>query len=195
MKKSFYKIIITVVVMTMAMHFYGADNCLAQSGTTFTNPIGFSSVDGLLQNILTTIQAIVAGLAVLMIVVGGIMYITSAGGAQAEAGKKAVTAALIGLALVLAAPSFLQEIYGVLGASGAPAAKSLSQIIVSTINVLLGLVGVLSVLMLVVGGIMYITSAGSDRAETGRKIVTSAIVGLIIAILSLVLVKTMAGLF
>ena len=170
-----------------------------QGRAQFQNPIQYTTVDAFLAGALGAIQKIVAGLAVLMIVVGGIMYITSAGGARAEAGKKAVTAALIGLALALAGPSLLKEIYGIVGGTGTPAevsgAKPLSAIVVSAINVLLSLVGVLAVLMLVVGGIMYITAAGSDRAQTGQKIVLTSIVGLVIALLALVLVKAIAGLF
>ena len=168
-------------------------------GAQFQNPIKYSTVNSFLAGALGAIQTIVAGLAVLMIVVGGIMYITSAGGARAEAGKKAVTAALIGLALALAAPSLLKEIYGIVGGTGTPSevsgARPLSAIVVSAINVLLSLVGVLSVLMLIVGGIMYITAAGSDRAQTGQKIVLTSIVGLVISLLALVFVKAVAGLF
>lgn len=171
----------------------------SSGGAQFKNPIGYNTVNDFLAGALGAIQTIVAGLAVLMIVVGGIMYITSAGGARAEAGKKAVTAALIGLALALAAPSLLKEIYGIVGGTGTPSevsgARPLSDIVVSAINVLLSIVGVLSVLMLIVGGIMYITAAGSNRAETGQKIVLTSIVGLVISLLALVLVKAVAGLF
>ncbi len=166
---------------------------------SFENPIAYSTVDSLLSNILRTVQGIVAVLAVLMIVVGGVMYITSAGGAQVDLAKKTITSALIGLAIALAAPTFLQEIYSILGGTGGSAipagTKTLSQIVISTIRVLTGIIGSLSVLMLVVGGIMYITSAGTDRTDTARKIITSAIIGLIIAILSLVIVNFVIGVF
>ena len=168
-------------------------------GAQFQNPIKYSTVNSFLAGALGAIQTIVAGLAVLMIVVGGIMYITSAGGARAEAGKKAVTAALIGLALALAAPSLLKEIYGIVGGTGTPSevsgARPLSAIVVSAINVLLSLVGVLSVLMLIVGGIMYITAAGDrGRMDLAKKTVAGSVIGVVIAVLALVIVRAIAGL-
>lgn len=171
----------------------------SSGGAQFANPIKYTTVNNFLAGVLTTIQTIVAALAVLMIVVGGIMYITSGGGQRAEAGKKAVTAALIGLALALAAPSLLREIYNVVGGTDTPSevsgAAPLSTIVVNAIKVLLSIVGSLSVLMIVVGGIMYITAAGSDRAQTGQRMVTAALIGLAVSLLALVLVSAVAGLF
>ncbi len=166
---------------------------------SFSNPIAQTTVDGVLESVLSTVLGIVATLAVLMIVVGGILYITSAGDpGRIQLAKSAITAAIIGLAIAIAAPTFLQEIYGVLGGdSGSDrvtGAKSLSAILLETLNVLLGVVGTLSVLMIVVGGIMYITAGGSDRADMAKKIVIGAIVGLAIAALALVIVNAVAGL-
>lgn len=166
----------------------------SSTGGSFTNPISFTTVDGLLSNILTTIQSIVAILAVVMIVVGGILYITSGGDqGRVTLAKTAVTAAIIGLAIAVAAPTFLFEIYDILGGTqpaAASGAKSLSVILFDLLQVLLGIIGTLSVLMLVVGGIMYMTSGGdSTRADTARKTIQYAIIGLIVAILSLVIVS------
>jgi NAD/NADP transhydrogenase beta subunit len=133
-----------------------------------------------------------------MIVVAGILYMTSAGDqGKVETAKKAVTAALIGLALALAAPALLKEIYTVLGAAGAPTAhRTLSQIIIETIKVLSGFVGSIAVLMLVVGGIMYITSAGdSTKADTAKNIIQYAIIGLVVALISLIVVTQVIGIF
>ncbi len=52
-----------------------------------------------------------------------------------------------------------------------------------------GLIAVLSVLMIIVGGIMYIVSAGdSSKADKAKGIIVSAIVGLVIAILAYAIV-------
>lgn len=167
-------------------------------GGSFTNPIGFSTVEGLLSNILTTIQSIIAILAVVMIVVGGILYITSGGDqGRVTLAKAAVTTAIIGLAIAVAAPTFLFEIYNVMGGTqpaAAAGAKPLSEILLSVLQVLLGIIGTLSVLMLVIGGIMYMTSGGdSSRADTAKSTIQYAIIGLIVAILSLVVVSQVAS--
>jgi hypothetical protein len=166
---------------------------------TFENPIDYDDVEGVLSNVLDTIRGIVGILAVVMIVVGGILYITS-GGDSGRIGiaKAAITAAIIGLAVAVAAPTFLFEIYNVLGGTtpaAAQGAKTLSAIALDVLKVLLGIVGTLSVLMLVVGGILYITAGGSDRADTAKKTIQYAIIGLIVAILSLVIVTQVARIF
>ena len=165
---------------------------------SFDNPIEYASVDKLLAAVATTVQGIVSALAVLMIVIAGILYMTSAGDqGRVETAKKAVTAALIGLALALAAPALLKEIYDVLGASGGPTPnRTLSQIIVETIKVLSGFVGSIAVLMLLVGGIMYITSAGdSTKSDTAKNIIQYAIVGLVVALISLIVVTQVINIF
>lgn len=172
-----------------------ANGVLAQ---TFSNPIGYTTVNGVLSHILTTVQAVVATLAVLMIVVGGIIYITSAGDqGRVELAKKAVWSAIIGLILTVAAPSFLREIYTALGSNEeAPASKSLSDIIFSVLQTLIGLIGTLAVLMLVVGGIMYMTSGGDQtKSETAVNTIKFAIIGLVVAIISYIIVTEIIGLF
>ncbi len=190
MKKEYlrYLIVPSFAIVLYASFFVG--DIYAQ---TFDNPIGYGNVNDFLGAVLVGVQNIVAALAVLMIVVGGILYITSGGDSgRVELAKKAVTAALIGLALALAAPAFLSEIFQITESdvnNPVTATKSLSDIIISTIKVASGLVGALSVLMLVVGGIMYMVSGGdSTRADTAKNIIKYAIIGLIIAIMALIIV-------
>lgn len=58
-------------------------------------------------------------------------------------------------------------------------------IIVRMINVLLLLVGSLAVLFIIFGGFMMITSAGNEtRVQQGKKILISAVAGLILSLLS-----------
>ena len=174
------------------------DSTTGSGSNKFENPVQYGTVNDLLTGVMTAVQGIVAALAVLMIVVGGILYITSAGDqGRVQLAKSAVTAAIIGLALALAAPAFLKEIYDVLGASGGPSVtKDLSTIIIDTIKTLSGFVGALSVLMLVVGGVMYMVSAGdSSRVETARKIIQYSIIGLVVALLALIIVTQVIGVF
>lgn len=57
------------------------------------------------------------------------------------------------------------------------------------VKTLMGIVGVVAVLMIVWGGIMYMTSAGNDeKIGTAKKIITGAIIGLAISILAYTLV-------
>lgn len=187
--------------------------------TTVKNPLAFSTVEGVLGSVLNTLQAIIVVLALISIVIGGILYITSAGNdEQMKTAKGAITAAAIGLALGLAAPSFLKQIGLILGWTAAidcpatlPTAdmatcqaaqaalalgKPLSAIALSALQFLLSVVGVLGIIMLVIGGLTYLTSAGNEeRSESGKKIVTYAIIGIAVALASLIAVTQIAGLF
>ena len=54
---------------------------------------------------------------------------------------------------------------------------------------LMGVVGVIAVLMIIYGGIMYMTSAGNDeKIGSAKKIITGAIIGLVVSILAYVIV-------
>ena len=71
---------------------------------------------------------------------------------------------------------------------------SLYQIVSNALNYLLGIASVLCVVMLVVGGIFYMTSGGDeDRVAIGKKTVTYAMIGLAIILASLVIVRAIAG--
>jgi len=171
--------------------------------TTVKNPLAFSTVEGVLGSVLSTLQAIIVVLALISIVIGGILYVTSAGDDERmKTAKGAITAAAIGLALGLAAPSFLKQIGDILGwgpvVPGAvvTGAKSLSAIALSALQFLLSIVGVLGIIMLVIGGLTYLTSAGNEeQSESGKKIVTYAIIGIAIALASLIAVTQIVGLF
>jgi len=137
-----------------------------------------------------------------MIVIGSIIYMTAAGDeGKVTTGKTIITAALVGLALALAAPSFLKQIGEILGWGGtnsaaASSAKSIAEILTNILNFLLSVIGVIGIIMLVVGGLMYLTAAGDeDRIKTGKKIVTYSLIGISVALAALVIVTQMAGLF
>ena len=70
---------------------------------------------------------------------------------------------------------------GLPGAQGA----TISQVLLTYINVALMAVGIIAVGFLIIGGFRYITSGGNDEAaESGKKMITNAIIGLVVIILS-----------
>lgn len=174
----------------------------SQNIIEFKNPLAFNTVEEVLGSILGTLRGIIVILAIVFIIIGAVLYITSAGNeGQMTLAKGAITAAMIGLALGIAAPSFLKEIGNVLGWQGvnagpAASALTLSEIARNVLNFLLSIVGILGIIMLVIGGIMYLTAAGDeDRIETGKKIVTYSIIGIVVALASLVIVSQIAAFF
>jgi hypothetical protein len=198
-KKIVYPLIIPIIACVFGVSICATDIHAASSDAEFKNPISQDTVEGALGKVLTAVQGIIAILAVLMIVVGGLIYITSGGeSGRVDLAKKAVTAAIIGLAIALAAPALLKEIYTILGGTAPNTVTvngTLTQIIEEALKFLLSIIGTLSVIMLVVGGIMYITSAGSDRADMAKKTIQYAIIGLVVSLLSLVIVTQVINIF
>jgi len=82
------------------------------------------------------------------------------------------------------------------GTATTAAALSLSQIALNVLNFLLGIAGVLTLIMLVIGGIMYLTSAGDeDRIDSGKKIFRNSLIGIVIILAAMVLVQQVAKFF
>jgi hypothetical protein len=174
----------------------------SENAISFASPLQFTTVEGILGSILNTLQGIIVLISLVFIVIGAVMYITSAGNdKQITAAKNAITAAMIGLAIGIAAPSFLKEIakilgWGTTGNAEVDAALTLAQIATNVLNFLLAIVGVLGIIMLVLGGSMYLTSAGDDKKiDTAKAITKWAIIGIAIALGSLVIVRQIAGFF
>jgi len=76
-----------------------------------------------------------------------------------------------------------------------PESTDIKVILNDVIGWILLLVGGIAVLFLVWGGIQYVVSAGNkDKAETAKKTITYAVVGLIIIVLAEVIVNLVTGL-
>lgn len=170
------------------------------SSITIPNPLKYSTVDGFVSSVMSAIQGIVVVLAILAIVIGGVMYVISAGNSGLmTSAKGAITGAMIGLAIVIAAPSFLKEVYSIVGGKENPAelqaALSLTQIATNALEFLLSIVGIIAIIMLIIGGMAYLTSGGdSKRADVGKEIVKNSLIGIAIVMGALIIVKAIAGL-
>lgn len=176
----------------------GSGAAASSANVNIPNPLGFSTVESFLTNgILVWLQGVIVTLALVFFVIGALMYIM--GGADEsniKKGKAAMTAALIGLALGIGAPTFLREIYTIFGVSGAPAGPTLVQIALNVLKFLLSIVGILTIIMLVVSGIAYMSSGGDEgRAKTAKNMATYAAIGLTLALASLILVRQISIFF
>ncbi|MFA6896750.1 MAG: pilin [Patescibacteria group bacterium] len=79
--------------------------------TNLTNPLSSDDFTTLITNFLQWLLGIAGGLALLMIIYGGVLYITSIGDQQKmETGKKVVTWTLFGLIIILASWSIIKVI-------------------------------------------------------------------------------------
>lgn len=169
----------------------------------FKNPLTFETAEDVITAVLNGLRGVIITLALVFLVIGAILYIASGGNEQRiETAKKAIFAAMIGLAIGIAAPSFLREIAEILDwgtGKNDPtlsAAPRIAAILLNTLNFLLGIVGVLAIIVLVFGGIRYLTSRGDETAAEGaKKQILWAIVGIMIAIGSLIIVNQIIDFF
>lgn len=170
--------------------------------TTFTNPLTYDNLEALAINLMTGIQRTIVTFALVAMTVGALMYVLSSGNENTiERAKKTITAALIGLALAIAAPSILKELATVLGWTNITNATvvdspSLTSVVTKILNFLLGIFGIMSLIMMIIGASLYLTSAGDeDRIKKGKDIFKYAILGVVIAMSAMVLVRQIAAFF
>ncbi|MCK4919010.1 MAG: hypothetical protein KAS01_01355 [Candidatus Pacebacteria bacterium] len=66
--------------------------------------------------------------------------------------------------------------------------------IINMTNWILGFVGLIAVLMIIYGGVLYLTSAGDDsKAENGKKTISYALIGLVVAGFAYAIVKVVVA--
>ncbi|MBU0667498.1 pilin [Patescibacteria group bacterium] len=71
---------------------------------------------------------------------------------------------------------------------------SFRNLILTFLNFFLGFLGLLAVVMVIYGGILYVTAAGEqDKLDKGKKIIMYAVVGIVIILLAFALVNTILG--
>jgi len=70
----------------------------------------------------------------------------------------------------------------------------LKETVINVINWVLGLLGIIAVIMILVGGFQWMTAAGNEeKVEKAKKVISAAIVGLIIILLAWAIVNFVIG--
>jgi hypothetical protein len=168
--------------------------------TEFTNPLGFNSIDGVLTSLLGSLKGFVVILAIIFIVIGGIMYMLSAGDPKkVEQAKNYWFYSVVGLAIVVAAPTFLKQVQEILGGTltggGIETARSVKDIANGILKFLLSITGIIAIISLVIAGGMYMTAYGEEKQITTAKSIGKwAIVGIIVALGSLTIIQQVSKL-
>ena len=171
---------------------------LTKLKVTYENPLSVGSFTELIGNFLVQVQATIGWLAVIMIVIGGIIYITSTGkNSQVELGKKILTFALLGFVIAVAAPSILKELAD-LASSGEGSSSSdvinqaheFKQIAGDVLSFVITLIGVIATIGFVISGTLFVLAGGdTSRVEKAKKGLVFSIIGISIAGAALVIVQ------
>jgi hypothetical protein len=172
------------------------ESCIGMGSFNYENPLTVNSFSEWFRNLLVNIQGVVGWLAVIMIVVGGVIYITAGGSVrQVTLAKSIIIFALVGFAIAVAAPSLLREI-GDIATTGAPVgdliatATPVPVIIGRVMDFLLSLIGMLALLGFIWGGIMFLTSGGdANKAQIGKRAVFYSIIAISISGAALIILN------
>ena len=108
------KVYIYIIVFAGLFCFTG----FALADTTITNPLapgGVNNFGDLLSKIAVGVGTLIASLGTIMLIVAGILYLTSAGSPERiGTAKKALIYAVIGIAVGLAATSIVSIVQGIM---------------------------------------------------------------------------------
>ena len=73
-------------------------------------------------------------------------------------------------------------------------ATDIRQLILTIVNYVLGFLSVIAVIMIIYGGMLYVTAAGKQESiDKGKKIIMYTIIGIVIIMLSFVVVNAVLG--
>lgn len=71
---------------------------------------------------------------------------------------------------------------------------SLRGLVLTIVNYFLGFLGILAVIMVIYGGVTYVTAAGGDEGiGNAKKIIMYSLIGLVVILLSFAVVNTVLG--
>lgn len=151
--------------------------------------------------VITFIKYFIGGIAVLMIVRNGMRMITM-GSSDEKMGmdKKNLAYSALGLILIVVADNVISNVFYKLdltrypsvggAAPGIDTARGVEEIVGVT-NLIVTIVGPLAVLMLLAGGVMYMTAAGKEEQMTkAKKLIVVTLVGIVIIYGAFAIVST-----
>lgn len=184
---------------------------LGASAAGLPNPLGSNcppgnETDGCVNTITEVIVTISTGLiglvsvaATFMFIYGGIMMLTSGGNEKrVSQAKEILKWTTLGLVFIFLAGAILRFVYQSfkktdftdVSASIGLGTASLSKTAINTLNTVIGLLGIVGVTMVIWSGYQWLTAAGNEqRVERAKQIMTGAIIGLVIILLSWAIVR------
>ncbi|MFC1662554.1 hypothetical protein ACFL04_00085 [Patescibacteria group bacterium] len=111
--------------------------------------------------------------------------------------KKLTKIAFLSTALMLVAvPALAQTSFSIedIGSSVGLGSADLKDTVVNIIQWILGILALIAVVMVIYGGFIWLTASGDDaKIDKAKKIISAAIIGLIVVILAWAIVIFVAG--
>ena len=144
-------------------------------------------------NIFIDITVVAAYLVLGYVIYGGYLYMFASGdSSKVSAGKKTLSHAFIGLAVVMLSNIILNTIrIALLGADGkfgdcvADNCVDANQLVTNAIQWVIGVAGIVALIYVIIGGIGYITASGdSSKLQKSKQTILYALIGLVIVALA-----------
>lgn len=152
-------------------------------------------------NVIQIVLVVIAYIAAFFILYGGFLYITGGNNpSQVEKARKSIFNAVIGLAISMSAVAIINYLFGIIGSApttsqGLPTLTG-EQILHNGLNMVYFIAGVLAVVVIVIAGLMYVSSNGdSSRVTKAKNMLTYSIVGLIIVLVAFTITNFVIGRF
>lgn len=144
--------------------------------------------------------------AVFFILYGGFQFITGGSNpSMIEKGRKTILNAVIGLVIGLGSVAILNMLFtGIFGSTATSTSNGISglvdmsgnQLLTNALNMAYFVAGTVAVVVIIVAGIMYATSAGdAGRVTKAKNLITYAIAGLVVVLSAFVITSFVIGRF
>ena len=142
-------------------------------------------------NVMGLITGLIGYLAIGFVMWGGIQYMIAQGDpGKVAKGKKTITNAVIGLVISMTASILSGAISGIVSS----AAEAEDDFFISIFNKVFFWSGIVAVIMVIYGGIQYITSTGNPAGTAKAKTtILYSIIGLLVVILAAAIINVVVG--
>jgi len=110
---------------------------------------------------------------------------------------KKISLILLALGLILCPNFVLAQVtsYSIenIGGSIGLGTADLKTTVINVIQWVLGILALVAVVMIIIGGVMLMTPTSEEKAEKAKKVITAAVIGLIVVLLAWAIVIFVAG--
>jgi len=146
-------------------------------------------------NIVGLITGVIGYLAIGFVIWGGIQYMIAQGDpGKVAKGKKTIMNAVIGLIIAMTASILSGAVSGIISGAKEKASGGGAAFFGEIFNKVFVWSGIIAVIMIIYGGIQYITSAGNSAGVAKAKTtILYSIVGLLVVILAAAIVNVVIG--
>lgn len=182
-------IIVLVADQIVRNVFFGQEGEIYRTGTDMQ--MAAEQGISLAQGVTGVIRVFIPSVAILYFVVAGVRLLFSMGdNEKLTKTKKQLTWAILGLAVAGLSEIVVFRIIFPDQGTRLPDTQEFAKLVVQITNYVSGFISTIAVSMLIYAGYLYVTSVGGASLDKAKKVLTGAIIGLLIAMAAFGLVNT-----